>query len=164
MNFNILDMVQKTRSLTGISAATWFIRINHSCQDQFEAAKAAHIGTISQRFFVARRDAKGWPTKPSTSREKTQTRSETCGLCNGVLACQEYQAWYVMVWYVLAGQYKNSVFSVHCVASLSGSHQMAFSQSQHARHASEHRHKVQGLCISHHEISQTTTSIYPYQS
>ena len=83
----------------------------------------------------------------------TQTRSETCGLFNCVLACQEYQAWYVTV-YVLQGQYKKSVFCVHCVACLSGSHQMAFCQSQHARHAFEHRHKVQGLCISHHEISK----------
>ena len=33
----------------------------------------------------------------------TQTRS--VGLFDGVLACQEYQAWYVMM-YVLAGQYK----------------------------------------------------------
>ena len=65
------------------------------------------------------------------------------------LACQEYQAWYVVVWYVLARQYKNSVFCVcvcvHCVACLSGSRQMAFCFQP--RHASEHRHMVPGLHI-----------------
>ncbi len=47
MGFNIHGQIP---SLASISAATWFIRIDHGCQHQFEAAKAAHIGTISQRF------------------------------------------------------------------------------------------------------------------
>jgi len=111
------------------------------------------------------RDAKGWQRNPQQAEKKHNT-NQKCGLFDGVLACQEYQAWYVMM-YVLAGQYKNSVFCVHCVAC-SGSHQMAFCQSQHARHAFEHRHKVQGLCIRHHEISKRPPvffgTVNPYQS